>query len=105
MDVKIDFSFLKFFNILKGVHKAEAEDNYTTAWLKKEADARAEKGGGSSSSPVSGDQRGQEGKKGGQKATVASGASEIGRSRTSGLSLPASAGSSTSSRTSCRRAL
>ena len=40
MDVKIDFSFLKFFNILKGVHKAQAEDDIDPDWFEKRADKK-----------------------------------------------------------------
>jgi hypothetical protein len=36
-DTKFDFSFLKFFNILKGVHKAEKEDNIEPDWIDNRA--------------------------------------------------------------------
>jgi hypothetical protein len=32
-ETKFDFSFLKFFNILKGVHKVEKEDNIEPDWI------------------------------------------------------------------------
>ena len=33
MDVKVEFSFLKLYNSLKGVGKPEKEDNYDAEWL------------------------------------------------------------------------
>jgi hypothetical protein len=36
-DTKFDFSFLKFFNILKGVHKEEKPDNIEEDWIDKRA--------------------------------------------------------------------
>jgi hypothetical protein len=32
-DVKIDFSFLKFFNHMKGIHKSEKEGFYDVNYL------------------------------------------------------------------------
>ena len=37
MDVEIQFSFLKFFNTLKNVHKSMSPDQYDKDWLRKGA--------------------------------------------------------------------